>query len=82
MSKRITIIQGHPDAQARHFGHALADEYAKGCEDGGHEVRRVEVARLEFPLLRTKVEFEQGVPPDSINQVQDAIKWSDHLVLL
>ncbi len=82
MSKRITIIQGHPDAQARHFGHALADEYAKGCEDGGHEVRRVEVARLEFPLLRTKVEFEQGVPPDSIKQVQDAIKWSDHLVIL
>lgn len=35
MGKRITIIQGHPDGQARHFCHALADEYAKECEDGG-----------------------------------------------
>lgn len=82
MGKRITIIQGHPDAHARHFGHALADEYAKGCEDGGHEVRRVEVAQLEFTLLRTKEEFEKGVPPDSIKQAQDAIRWADHLVIL
>ena len=73
MGKFITIIQGHPDAQTRHFCHALADEYAKGCEDGGHEVRRIEVARLEFPLLRTKDEFEKGTPPDSIKQAQDAI---------
>jgi putative NADPH-quinone reductase len=82
MGKRITIIQGHPDARVRHFGHALADEYAKGCEDGGHEVRRIEVAQLEFPLLRTKEEFEQGVPPDSIKEAQSAIRWADHLVIL
>lgn len=82
MGKRITIIQGHPDARVRHFGHALADEYAKGCEDGGHEVRRIEVAQLEFPLLRTKEEFEQGVPPDSIKEAQNAIRWADHLVIL
>lgn len=82
MGKRITIIQGHPDAEARHFGHALADEYAKGCEDGGHEVRRIEVAQLEFPLLRTKEEFEKGVPPDSVREAQDTIKWANHLVIL
>jgi len=82
MSKRVVIIQGHPDAQTRHFGHALADEYAKGCEDGGHEVRRIEVARLDFPFLRTKEDFEKGPPPDSIEQAQDAIKWADHLVIL
>lgn len=81
MGKRITIIQGHPDGQARHFNHVLADEYAKGCEDGGHEVRRIEVARLEFPLLRTNDEFEKGTPPDSIKQAQDAIRWADHLVI-
>jgi putative NADPH-quinone reductase len=82
MGKRIAIIQGHPDAKARHFGHALADEYAKGAEDGSHEVKRIEVAKLDFPLLRTKEEFEQGVPPDSIKQAQDAIKWADHLVII
>jgi putative NADPH-quinone reductase len=82
MPKRIIIIQGHPDSTARHFGHALADEYAKGCEDGGHEVRRIEVATLDFPLLRTKEDFEKGRPPESIKQAQDAIKWADHLVII
>ena len=37
MGTHIAIIQGHPDASGRHFSHALADEYAKGAEDGGHE---------------------------------------------
>lgn len=82
MARRITIIQGHPDAQTRHFGHALADEYAKGAEDGGHEVRRLEVARLDFPLLRTKEDFESGPLPDSIKQAQEAIAWATHLVIL
>ena len=82
MGKRIVMIQGHPDGQPRHFCHALADEYAKGCDDGGHEVRRIEVAQLEFPLLRTKEDFEQGLPPDSIKLAQDAIRWADHLVIV
>lgn len=82
MGKRIVMIQGHPDGQTRHFCHALADEYAKGCDDGGHEVRRIEVAQLEFPLLRTKEDFEQGLPPDSIKLAQDAIRWADHLVIV
>lgn len=82
MAKRITLIQGHPDAQSRHFCHALADEYAKGAEDGSHEVRRIEVATLDFPLLRTKEDFEKGAPPDAIKQSQDAIDWADHLVIL
>lgn len=82
MARRIVIIQGHPDAQARHFGHALADEYAKGAQDGGHEVRRIEVAGLDFPLLRTKEEFEERPVPDSIRRAQEAISWADHLVIL
>lgn len=82
MGKRIVIIQGHPDGRSRHFCHALADEYAKGCEDGGHAVKRVEVAMLEFPLLRTKEDFETGRAPEAIRQAQEAIRWADHLVIL
>ena len=82
MPKRILIIQGHPDAGARHFGHALADEYAKGAEDGGHEIKRIEVASIEFPILRTKEDFEKGPPADSIKQAQDDLIWADHLVIL
>jgi putative NADPH-quinone reductase len=81
MAKHIVIIQGHPDASVRHYGHALADEYAKGAEDGGHEVRRIEVAQLEFPILRTKDDFEKGVAPEAIKQAQATISWADHLVI-
>lgn len=82
MARRVVIIQGHPDGWTRHFCHALADEYAKGCEDGGHDVRRIEVAQLEFPILRTKEEFENGEPPDSIAQAQQTIAWGDHLAII
>lgn len=82
MPTHILVIQGHPDSSVRHFGHALADEYAKGAEDGGHEIRRIEVSRLDFPLLRTKEDFEKGMPPDSIRMAQEAVTWADHLVIL
>jgi putative NADPH-quinone reductase len=82
MVKRIMIIQGHPDAQERHFGHALAEEYAKGAAAGGHAVKHFEVARVEFPLLRTKEDFEKTAPPESIKEAQDAIEWANHLVLV
>lgn len=82
MPKRIAIIQGHPDSTVRHFCHALADEYAKGAEDGGHDVMRIEVATLDFPLLRTKQDFENGRPPESISRAQDIVAWADHLVII
>lgn len=82
MPKRIAIIQGHPDATARHFCHALADEYAKGAEDGGHDVVRVDVATLDFPLLRTKEDFEKGRPPEAIKLAQETVAWADHLVII
>jgi hypothetical protein len=31
----------------------LADAYTDGAEAGGHTVRRVVVAELDFPLLRS-----------------------------
>jgi hypothetical protein len=64
MARRIAIIQGHSDPAGHHLLHVLADAYAEGAIRAGHELRRVEVAKLEFPLLRTQQEFESGpVPP-------------------
>ncbi len=82
MAKRIAIIQGHPDSTVRHFCHALADEYAKGAEDGGHDVMRIEVATLDFPLLRMKQDFEKGQPPEAIKLAQDIVTWADHVVII
>jgi len=82
MTKQIAIIQGHPDPRGNHYGHALAEAYAKGAARAGHEIRVVDVARLDFPLLRTKEDFEHGDLPDAIREAQAAIRWAGHLVIV
>jgi putative NADPH-quinone reductase len=82
MSKRIAIIQGHPDPSAQHFGNALAQAYDDGARAAGHEVKSVEVAKLSFPLLRSAEEFYVGTSPEDIATAQDAIRWADHLLIV
>ncbi len=79
---RIVIIQGHPASGRRHFCHALADAYAQGAAEGGHEVRVVSVADLDFPLLRSKVDWEGAAPPTAIAEAQQALAWAEHLVII
>jgi putative NADPH-quinone reductase len=82
MAKRIVVIQGHPDPTGNHLLNAMADAYAGGATTAGHEVRRIEVARLEFPLLRTQEEFESGSVPPSLIQSQDDMRWAEHWLFL
>jgi putative NADPH-quinone reductase len=81
MTKRIAIIQGHPDPVGNHFLHALAAAYAEGAQAQGHAVRTLDVAQMAFPLLRTKEEYEQGPPPEAIVKAQETIAWAGHLVV-
>jgi putative NADPH-quinone reductase len=81
MTRRIVIIQGHPDPRGGHLGHALADAYAEGAQAAGHEVRRIDIATLDFPVLRSKEEYDKGAPPASIRGAQEALVWADHWVV-
>ncbi|MFP5408542.1 MAG: NAD(P)H-dependent oxidoreductase [Gammaproteobacteria bacterium] len=81
MGKHILVIQGHPDHLQPHFCHALADAYAEGAAAAGHAVRRIDVAALDFPLLRSPVNWEQSDVPSSLAAAQDDILWAGHLVL-
>jgi putative NADPH-quinone reductase len=81
MPKTIAIIQGHPDPKGQHFGHALADAYAQAARKTGHEVTLIDVSRLEFPLLRTKDDFERGVVPAAIQTAQAVVQQAQHLVI-
>lgn len=81
MGKHILLIQGHPDASQRHLCHALEDAYAQGANAAGHEVQRINVATLDFPILRSQLEWEQGELPPGLTPAQDAIKWAEHMVL-
>jgi len=81
MGKRILLIQGHPDLSQDHLCHTLADAYATGAIDAGHELRYTTVAQLDFPLLRSQLEWEQGEVPQALRRVQDDIFWSQHMVM-
>ena len=80
-SQRIVLIQGHPDAGSRHLGHALEDAYEQGAVAGGHEVRHISVAQLDFPLLRSQQAWEAGTLPPSLTQAQADMAWAQHIVL-
>ncbi|MFG6469093.1 NAD(P)H-dependent oxidoreductase [Roseateles sp. BYS87W] len=79
--RRILILQGHPDASTPHLCHALAQAYAEGAVAAGHTVRTVEVARLDFPLLRSQHEWETGPVPADLLPVQADLTWAEHVVL-
>jgi putative NADPH-quinone reductase len=81
VGRRFLILQGHPDAGTRHFGHALDAAYTAGALAAGHEVRRVDVAHLSFPILRSKAEWEQSDPVPDIARAQADILWAEHLAI-
>jgi len=80
-SRRILLIQGHPDPKGSHFCHALAQAYADGAAEAGHKLRRIEVAQLDFPLLRSAEAWEHGALPAMLQPAQDDIEWAQHLLL-
>ena len=77
--RKILILNGHPDVASKRLCHALAESYAAGARIAGHEVRRIDVAALEFNILRTQADFEKGQAPPSIVAAQLDIQWADHL---
>jgi putative NADPH-quinone reductase len=81
-AKHIVIIQGHPDPEGNHFCHALATAYFKGAESSGHNIEVIDIAQIEFPMLRTQADFVQGEAPEVIKQAQQLIQSAQHLVFI
>ena len=61
--RKILLILGHPDNAQRHLCHGLEGAYADGARTAGHAVRRVDVATLDFPMLRSEQDWELGPVP-------------------
>lgn len=80
--RRVLVIDAHPDPDPDHFVHALAREYAGAAEAGGHEVVVLDVAKLDFPLIRKPSEWLEGEAPPVIVRAQNDIEWADHVVIL
>lgn len=82
MTKHILIIQGHPDATKQHFCHAIASAYENGAKNSNYSVKTINVAQLDFPILRTQEEFERGKLTEDIKSCQDEIRKADHIVII
>jgi putative NADPH-quinone reductase len=78
---RIAILQGHPDPRGQRFCRALADAYVAGALDAGHEARTIDVAVLQFPLLRTAEDWQSEPAPPAIRGAQDVMSWAQHVVI-
>jgi len=82
MQANILILDGHPDPAGGHFMQALADAYAEGARAGGHALRRIRVAELDFPLLRSKADWDAHDCPPGLADAQAALLWATHIVIL
>lgn len=79
---RIAIIDGHPDRSRTRYVHALADAYAAGAQASLHVVRRIDLATLEVPVLRSARDWREAEPVEAVHNAQTDIRWADHLVIL
>jgi putative NADPH-quinone reductase len=79
MTRRILVLDGHPDPRGEHFVQGLATAYRESALAAGHAVRTIVIASLDFPLLRSSEEFQRGLAPASIAAAQADIEWANHL---
>jgi putative NADPH-quinone reductase len=81
MARSIVVIHGHPDPDPAHLCRALANAYAESARAAGHTVNEIDIATLDFPILRSAAEFA-GPVPETLLPAFDAIKAADHILLV
>ncbi len=82
MARKIAIFDAHPDPDPARYVHALANAYASGAREAGHEVRTIMLGELDVPILRTREEWIDKPAPAVVEPGQEAIRWAGHLVFL
>jgi putative NADPH-quinone reductase len=82
MPRRILVILGHPDSRPERLCRALADAYTEGARSAGHEVRLIDVATLDFPILRTMDDFAERSLPVTLEDAAQAIRDAEHIVFV
>jgi putative NADPH-quinone reductase len=82
VSRNILILDGHPDPTNDRFVHALAAAYQAGAEEAHHAVRVIRLADLDFPLLRSQLDYEKGDPVEAVRHCQGLFDWAEHVVIL
>lgn len=78
--KRILVILGHPNKNS--YCEALANAYAEGAKQIGHEVQLLPLHALKFDLnLSAGYQQTQALEPDLL-MAQEKINWANHIVII
>ena len=80
--RKILVVVAHPDPDPARLCRALASAYAKGAEEAEHHVRQLDLATIEFPMLKTMAEFERGDVPESLSEAAKSLLWAEHIVFV
>jgi len=77
-SKRILIIDGHPDAES--YVASLAQSYLNGAQEAKYEVSLIAIRDLDFnPNLQFGYRKRTELEPDLLQSIEQ-IKAADHVV--
>lgn len=79
---RILVVQGHPDADNSHYCHAVAEAYLNGAIGGGHDVKQINLGKLDVPFLKSQEESDSPDLPQFAIDGQNAIEWAQHIVFV
>jgi NAD(P)H dehydrogenase (quinone) len=79
--KKVFILLGHPDSGPEPLSRQLADAYEAAARLAGHDVRRTDLAALQFdPILHKGYRARQELESDLL-KVQEDMTWCEHFVL-
>ncbi|MFM2058234.1 MAG: hypothetical protein RLY71_2619 [Pseudomonadota bacterium] len=78
---RILLIQGHPHPAADRQGHRLERAYVEGAAQGGHQVRILQIASLDFARLRNSKKLDRDSLLPMLQSARADILWAEHIVL-
>lgn len=77
---KILVLDAHPYDES--YCSSLAQKYAEGAKNGGHEVKIISLRNLKFdPILHYGYSKPMELEPDLANQ-QELLLWCDHLVIV
>ena len=80
MSKKILIVNGHPNKDSLNFG--LADAYKKGAMQANAEIQEIIIRDLQFnPNLEFGYQKRTELEPDLL-AAWEKIKWAEHIVFV
>ncbi|KPQ09539.1 MAG: putative NADPH-quinone reductase (modulator of drug activity B) [Saliniramus fredricksonii] len=82
MTKRIAIMQGHPDPQGGHFCHALAESYRAGASAAGHVANIIDTAAMDLPHIRNQAQWKAPPTDEAVLRMQAIVGAADHLVII